>query len=270
MKNGNPMMWSQCRCDMKTWNRWPFGPPVASTLLPSTRAPLPRSHSTYSGPPVSICTQEELPPKVCETENASSSSTKARALPGVSSPRPAAATSAVTSLRFTSAEVMATGIEPRVPQKRTSMPRGSGGPEGGERLRGERGERLVQGGEDLEDQVEAADREDLAHHRLEPAHRERAALPLRLLGGEHEYAQAHAADVLHPAHVDHHAVPALCARGQVGGERGLELLRGRMVDAPLRKEDNGVGEAPRDQLHVHDSGGDSITMDTCGTLGPRA
>src|SRR5512144_1909780 len=188
MKNGNPMMWSQCRCDMKTWKRWPLGPPVASTLLPSTRAPLPRSHSTWSGPPVSICTHDELPPKVCDTEKSSSHSTKARALPGVSRPRPAAATSAVTSLRFTSAEVMATGIEPRVPQNRTSIAPGSGRLEGGERLGRERGERLPQRGEDLEDQVEAADLEDLAHHGLERTHRQRAALGLRLLGREHEHA----------------------------------------------------------------------------------
>ena len=46
MKNGKPMMWSQCRWDMKTWNRWPEGPRVASSELPKTRAPLPRSQST--------------------------------------------------------------------------------------------------------------------------------------------------------------------------------------------------------------------------------
>src|SRR5258705_165573 len=39
MKNGNPMMWSQCGCDMNAWNRWPEAPRVARTSLPKKRAP---------------------------------------------------------------------------------------------------------------------------------------------------------------------------------------------------------------------------------------
>src|SRR4029453_14291264 len=99
---------------------------------------------------MSICTQEVLPPNVCETVKSRSSSTKARALSGVSSPRPAPFTRAAPSLRFTSAELMATGMEPRVPQKRTSTASRSGGIEGGEGRLGESGQRLPQRGEDGE------------------------------------------------------------------------------------------------------------------------
>jgi hypothetical protein len=56
-----------------------------------------------------------------------------RRLLGVSSLRPDARVSAEMSLRRTSADVMATGIEPRVPQNLT-FKRPSGGIERGERL----------------------------------------------------------------------------------------------------------------------------------------
>ena len=122
VKKGNPMMWSQCTCDMNTWNVFGrAGPCRASTEIPKGRTPLPRSHSTYSPPPVSISTQEEFPPNVRATAKSSSCSTKRCAFSGVSSPRPAALTSAATSLRWMAAAVGATGMEPRVPQKRTSI-----------------------------------------------------------------------------------------------------------------------------------------------------
>src|SRR5215472_15019442 len=108
---------------MKTWKRWPAGPRAVSTPLPKRRAPLPRSHSTYSPSPVSISTQEDSPPKVWRTGKASSRSTKARAFSSVSRLRPTPCTRAATSLRWISVPLMATGMDPRVPQKRTSMPR---------------------------------------------------------------------------------------------------------------------------------------------------
>src|SRR6185503_1428978 len=79
MKKGKPMMWSQCTWDMKMWKVWPVGPRVASTWLPNTRAPEPRSQSTYSSPPVTSSTHEESPPKVLATVKSSSRSTNARA-----------------------------------------------------------------------------------------------------------------------------------------------------------------------------------------------
>jgi hypothetical protein len=67
------MMWSQWRWDMKTWKVFAFaGPCVARTWLPKARTPLPRSQRTYSSPPTSICTQDELPPKVYGVENSCS------------------------------------------------------------------------------------------------------------------------------------------------------------------------------------------------------
>jgi hypothetical protein len=56
------MMWSQCVWDMNTWKTAGAPRRVASTWLPKARTPLPRSHSTYSAPPGSSCTHDELPP----------------------------------------------------------------------------------------------------------------------------------------------------------------------------------------------------------------
>jgi hypothetical protein len=120
MKNGKPLMWSQCRCDMNTWYTWPRpGPCSASTELAKTRAPLPRSHSTYSSPPASSCTHDELPPNVWETSKGSSCSTNARARSGVSRLWPAARVSATTSLAWSARASSGAGIEPRVPQNLT-------------------------------------------------------------------------------------------------------------------------------------------------------
>src|SRR4029453_623208 len=203
---------------------------------------------------MSICTQEELPPNVCETVKSRSSSTKARALSMVSRPRPAPFTRAATSLRLTSAEVMATGMDPRVPQKRTSTAPRSGGIEGGEGRLGEPGQRLAQRGEDVEHEGEAADLEDLAPPRAEPAHGQRPSLRLHLLGGEHEYAQADAADVLHPGQVEHDAVAPRRAASRIRKDLRLESLGRRMIDAAPRVEHDGVGKALRAQLHAPSQG----------------
>src|ERR1700683_875872 len=70
VKNGNPMMCSQCVCDRKTLKRDFFaGPCFAISALPNSRTPEPTSHSTYSSPPASISTQLELPPYVPLVEN---------------------------------------------------------------------------------------------------------------------------------------------------------------------------------------------------------
>src|SRR6185503_17597172 len=107
---------------MNTWyTAGVCAPRVAITVLPNGRAPLPRSHSTYSSPPQSICTQGEWPPNVWETEKSSSFSMKRHAFCWVSSFLPDAATSARTSFACSARVVSATGNEPRVPQKRISI-----------------------------------------------------------------------------------------------------------------------------------------------------
>jgi hypothetical protein len=140
----------------------------------------PRSQSTKSRWPVMISTQEELPPNVWETAKSSSRSRKAAACSGVSSRRPEARISAEISLRRTSADVMATGIEPRVPQNLTLKGR-SGGIECRQRLWREPGEPLPDRREHVENHREPADVEDLAHGGLECGHPERAALALACL-----------------------------------------------------------------------------------------
>src|SRR6267142_5144743 len=230
MKNGNPMMWSQCGCDMNAWSRWPEAPRVARTSLPKTRAPEPRSQRTKSRWPVTISTHDELPPNVCEPAKSSSRSRKAPACSGVSSLRPDARVRAEISLRLTSADVMATGIGPRVPQNLT-LKRPSGGIERRQRLGRETGKPLADRREDVEDHREPADVEDLPHGRLQGRDAERAALGLGLLGGQHEHAEPDAADVLHAGKIEDHPVLPLGAASHVGHERGLEVLRRGVIDA---------------------------------------
>ena len=61
-KNGRPMMWSQCRWDMKMWKVCGLPPRCAIAAWPSGRSPLPMSQTKISLPPVSICTHELWPP----------------------------------------------------------------------------------------------------------------------------------------------------------------------------------------------------------------
>src|SRR6266403_2680482 len=125
-----------------------------------------------------ISTHDGLPPKVCAPAKSSSRSRKAAACSGVSSLRPDARVRAEISLRRTSADVIATGIEPRVPQNLT-FKRPSGGIERRQRLGREPGEPLTDRREDVEDHREPADVEDLPHRRLQRRDTERAALGLR-------------------------------------------------------------------------------------------
>src|SRR5882724_525661 len=196
-----------------------------------------------------ISTQDELPPKVWEPAKSSSRSRKAAACSGVSSLRPEARIRAETSLRRTSVDVMATGIEPRVPQNLT-LKCPSGGIECRQCLRGEPCEPLPDRREYVENHREAADVEDLSDRGLQCGHAERASLGLGLLGGQHEHAQPHAADVLHTGEVEDHAVLTLGAASHVGGERGLEVFRGGMVDAAHWGQHHRVHIAFRRQLHV--------------------
>jgi hypothetical protein len=61
-RKGNPMMWSQCMCDMKMCTVAGRPPWRASTCEPKARAPLPMSQTKYSSEPVSISTHDEWPP----------------------------------------------------------------------------------------------------------------------------------------------------------------------------------------------------------------
>src|SRR5690242_7017757 len=156
VKKGNPMMWSQCRWDMNTLNSpgVPFSSRSASPA--AARAPEPMSNKSRPAPSDRTSTQGELPPNVCVTAKGSSSM-KAEAFSAVLRSLPEAATSAVTSFSRTPRAVIAAGIEPRVPQKRTFI----------SACRRERRDRFVHvlvAGEDL---VEPADFEDLVDQRLQ-------------------------------------------------------------------------------------------------------
>src|SRR6516225_8339014 len=180
VKNGNPMMWSQWTWDMKMLKRClREGPCSASTRLPNSRAPVPRSQSTYSAPPVAISTQLELPPKVPLTEKGSSRSMKVSSASAGSNRRPLAATSAARILRLSATWPSGAGSEPRVPQKRTTIgPDAEGacrrldGAGAGRRAAGlPGGQRRLDIGEDRENVGEAADLEDLLDEGIERRHR---------------------------------------------------------------------------------------------------
>src|SRR5258705_11700812 len=91
-----------------------------------------------------------------------------------------------------SAAVSATGIEPRVPQKRTRT--ASSLLERGGRLGRYRAQRLAHRREDLEHEVEMGDLEDFGHHGLKRRDEDAAMLRLRLPRSEHEARQPSAGD----------------------------------------------------------------------------
>jgi hypothetical protein len=168
------------------------------------------SQRTYSPPPTSICTHDELPPNVYG--GAHSRSTKASISSAVRSDLPTAFVRTVTSRCFITADGIATGIEPRVPQNRISMAAASGR----RRLR----------------------------ERLEPGEQQHSLLRLALLRRQHEHAQAGAADVLQAAEVEDHAVLIGGAALEMRRERVLEGVGVGLIDAAGRGNDDGVGEPP--------------------------
>src|SRR5256885_851930 len=101
-----------------------------------------------------------------------------------------------------SAAVRPTGMDPRVPQKRTRIAR-SAPVEGLHRLRRHRGECLARRAEHRQHQVEAADLQDLGHHRLRAGDDDLAGVAGGLLGGDHQAAQTRARHVLEAGHVEH-------------------------------------------------------------------
>src|SRR4029453_2183856 len=196
-----------------------------------------------------ISTHEELPPNVCAPANSTSRSRKAAACSGVSSLRPDARVSAAISLRRTSAEVMATGIEPRVPQNLT-LKRPSGGIERRQGLGREPRKAVADRREHVEDHREPAECENVAHGRLQRSDAERASLGLGLLASQHQHAEPHAADVLDAGEVEDDLVLSLGAALHGGGRGGLEVLRRGMIDAAHGGEHHRVHVALRLQVHV--------------------
>jgi hypothetical protein len=110
-------------------------------------------------------------------------------------------------LRRIAAAEIATGIEPRVPQKRT---------------------RTV---------------EDLADERLHGGDREEARLDLGLLGGQHQHAEPGAADVVDAREVEDHVILSPAAVLEIGGKRRPQHLRRFMVDAPVERHHDDIDEA---------------------------
>src|SRR5215467_8898387 len=196
-----------------------------------------------------ISTHDELPPNVCEPAKSISWSRKAAACSGVSNLRPDARVRAAISLRRTSAEVMATGMEPRVPQNLT-FKRASGGIERRQCLGREPGQPLAHRRKNVEDHREPADVEDLAHGRLQRGDAERAPLGLGLLGGKHEHPKPDTTDVLHVGEVEDHPVLALGTACHVGCQGSLEVLRAGMIDAAHGGQHYRVHVPLLPQVHV--------------------
>src|SRR5882672_5497354 len=200
---------------------------------------------------MSICTQEELPPKVWETAKSSMPVTKARALSSVSRFLPDAASSALTSFSWSAAVPRETGSEPRVPQKRISMAGGfrSRGPVRGKGRGREFSERLAHASKARYHQGELADLEDFPDYRLQRCHCDRTALGSHLLGRDHQRAQADAADVFDPGKIEDHDVTARLALREVRLQGRLEALRACVIDPARCRQHQGVADAPLGQMH---------------------
>src|SRR5438477_9241961 len=247
-KKGKPMMWSQCTCDMKMFTAAGLPPWRARTCSPKARAPLPMSQTKYSSCPVSNSTQEVWPPKVWLTANGSVCCANAYACAWESKRRPEAAISACASLSRMSAAVSATGIEPRVPQKRTRMAR-SAPVEGLHCLRRDRGERLARRGEHRQHQIEAADLQDLGDHRLRRGDHDAARARRGLLGGDHQAAQAGARHVLEPRHVEHQRRAFLHAGVELRRQVGLEAFAVVVIEPAAQRDHARGAVAPVAERH---------------------
>ena len=160
------------------------------------------------------------------------------------------------SLCRTPAAVSATGSEPRVPQKRTrfmaapaapALPRRRARPASTAPAR--RARRRAPSSTRSKRLIAKISR----HDRLQRGDREPRLRVAHLLGGDHQHAQADAADVVDPGKVEH--------QGALGGRRGghqrrqrrLELRSASMVDAAHGHGNDGVGDVARCDLQVHPS-----------------
>src|ERR1700732_3222815 len=187
------MMWSQCTWDRNTLKHLlAAGPCSATTWLPNSRTPVPRSQTTYSSPPVMSSTQLVLPPKVPRTGDGSLRSMKSSIAASLSSACRRAATSASRILARTARSDSGAGSEPRVPRKwmRNGPVDWVPGPA-----------RLLDGGEDRHDVRKPADRKDLADDRVETGNGESPFLRLRPRGG-HQRSQPGARYVFESRKID--------------------------------------------------------------------
>src|SRR6267143_234044 len=94
------------------------------------------------------------------------------------------------------------------------------------------GQSFAHGSKTLEDEIEAADLEDLAHYGLERRYHDRASLLADLLGREHQDAQPDAADVVHLRKIQDQTIAPRAAAGYIGVEPGLQAVGGAVIDPP--------------------------------------
>jgi 2-keto-4-pentenoate hydratase len=107
-----------------------------------------------------------------------------------------------------------------VPQNLTRMPLAA--IEGFRRLRRDGSERLTHRGKHVENQVEAADLENLRHDRLHRRDHHAALARARLLGGEHQAAQPGARNIFEPREIENQRLPLAHAGFQMRREVGAE------------------------------------------------
>src|SRR5882724_5470542 len=111
------------------------------------------------------------------------------------------------------------------------------------------GQSFAHGSKTLEDEIEAADLEDFAHHGLERRYHDRASLLADLLGRQHQDAQPHAADVVHLRKIQDQAIAPCAAGGHVGVEPGLQAVGSAVINPPDRGEHQSVAIAFLGYVH---------------------
>jgi hypothetical protein len=120
---------------------------------------------------------------------------------------------------------------------------------GGQRRVGSLGQRVLERGVDGEHLVEAADGEDLGHHALQCGHAQAGLRRAHLLRGDHQHAQAHAADVVDAGEIQHQRAAAFGSAGHQRQQRGLEIGRAAVIDAARGCDHEGVGKLLRGDVH---------------------
>ncbi len=245
------MMWSQCGCDKNILKVClPPGPCSRSTWLPNSRTPVPRSQITYSSPPVMISTQLVLPPKVPRTENGSRAVYEGiDRLLGLERV-PASGEQRIADLGADRplpqrCRQRAAGAPKADTQRSGRFGLGIGNRPLGARRRLPGSARFLDGGEDRDDMREPADREDLAHDRMETGDAKPTLFRLQPRGS-HQRPQTGARDVFDSGKVNDDVRGA----GADGGEQPrLKLGAREIVDASDRSQYQDVCLAPLADIH---------------------